>query len=337
METRVFDIKWSALFKVLGVFFLGWALFAARDVVFAFLIAFIISLVFDPIVDFFEKKKIPRVLTTLALFLLALLMLSFALYAILPLAITELRQLIVSFSSGQDPFFNFIRETYYFQEEIMRHLNQFLTNFLQGGSILSFAGNVLGGATLVLFTLALAFYLTAGRDAVERFTVFLAPPRYESRIISLYDRLKHRVMQWSIGQLISSFSVGSLVALGLWVLGVKYYFILGILAAIFELIPIAGPVFVGAIAVMLALNTSFSTALIVLVFFIIVQQIENNLITPLVNRFTTGLNPAAILVAIVFAVKIFGITGILIAVPVAILVRELLEDISVSRRLHEQK
>lgn len=337
METRAFDIRWSTLFKILAAVFLGWSIFVARDVLFAFFIAFILSLVFDPIVDFFERRKVPRVLTTLILFLVTLFVIAFIFYIIFPLAVAELRQLIVSFYSEQVPFLNFIRETYYFQEEILKHLNEFFGDFLKGRSLINVAGNVLGSISLTFFTLALAFYLTAGRDAVEKFTLFVSPPRYESRIMALYDRIKKKVMLWSLGQLILSLSVGSLVALGLFVLGIKYSFLLGVLAAIFELIPIAGPVFVGAIAVILALNESVSTAVIVLVFFIAVQQLENNFLTPIVNRFTTGLNPAAILVAIVIAVKIFGLAGIIIAVPVAILVRELLEEMSAARRTNESK
>ena len=337
MEVRTFDIKWSTLFKILCVLFLGWALYTARDVIFAFVIAFILSLIFDPIVDFLEEKKVPRVLGTLAIFLATLTVLSFVLYTVVPIAIAELRQLIVSFSSDQLPFLNFIRETYYFQEEVLTNLNEFFSDFLRRGVIVGFAGNVLSIFALTVLTIALAFYLTAARDAVKKFALFISPPQYENRIISLYSRIKRKVMLWSIGQLITSLSVGILVILGLWALGIKYYFLLGVLSAVFELIPFVGPVFVGALAIVLALNESWSTALVVLVFFIIVQQISNNVTHPLVDRLTTGLNPAVLLFAIVFAIKLFGIVGILIAVPAAILIRELLEDMYSSRRSYEQR
>ena len=177
----------------------------------------------------------------------------------------------------------------------------------------------------------LSFYLTVGKDGVERFLVTVLPSIYEEKAVDLYYRIRRKIGRWLTGQVILSVAVGILVFLGLWLLGVKYSLLLGIIAGIFELIPYVGPIFSGALAVLVGLTGSLSQGLYTLILFIVVQQLENQLLVPAVTKFTTDLSPVVILVALMVGAQVFGLIGLILAIPAAVLFQQLLEDWSQSK------
>jgi predicted PurR-regulated permease PerM len=122
-----------------------------------------------------------------------------------------------------------------------------------------------------------------------------------------------------------SLVIGLLTFIGLYFLDVKYALLLALLAGVFELIPFVGPVFSGGIAVLIALSTSFNLALYVLILFVIIQQLENNLLVPVVMKYTTNLNPAAILISILIGGTVFGFAGLILAVPASVLIQGVIE------------
>ena len=126
--------------------------------------------------------------------------------------------------------------------------------------------------------------------------------------------------------------MGVLTALALWLLGAKYALLLGFLIAILEIVPYVGPIAGGAVAVLVGLTTSFTLALYVLVLFVVIQQIESNVLVPIASRLTTTINPVVALVAILIGAKTFGIVGIFLAVPAAVLIQELVGEWSETKQ-----
>src|SRR3990172_3726949 len=105
---------------------------------------------------------------------------------------------------------------------------------------------IFGGIAFVGAVFVLSFYLAASRDGVERFLRAVLPADAEDIAVKVYLSAKQKLGLWLKGQLILSFTVGILAFLGLWILGVKYSLILGILAAVLEMVPFVGPIFTGA-------------------------------------------------------------------------------------------
>jgi predicted PurR-regulated permease PerM len=144
--------------------------------------------------------------------------------------------------------------------------------------------------------------------------------------------VRRKISLWFRGQLLLSLIIGLAVFIGLWILGVKYSLVLGIAAGLFELIPYVGPIFSGSMAVLFALTESVTLGMYALILFIVIQQIESHLLIPTVMGRTTNLNPVIVLVSLLMGGKIFGLIGVILAVPLAVLVQEMLRDWSVSHR-----
>jgi predicted PurR-regulated permease PerM len=131
---------------------------------------------------------------------------------------------------------------------------------------------------------------------------------------------------WLRGQLILGLIIGTLTLIGLLAFKVEFAVVLALIAGLTELIPIIGP-FIGAIpAVIVAFSQDPVLALIVMGLYIVIQQLENNLIVPRVMSKATGLNPVIVIVSILVGGKVAGITGVILAVPTMIIITTFLED-----------
>lgn len=306
---------------------LSWALFLAIDIVLALFLAVVISAALDPVVTWLEVKKIPRILSTLGIYIVALFMLALLVYLIVPIALTEFSNLIASLNesigNGDLDFLNISKG--------IEVINQSLTNvsnlLLGGGrSFFEIISKFFGGLALTGSVFVLSFYLTVGRDGTEKFFINILPAIYENRAIELYNRIRRKLGRWLRGQLLLSLGIGVLVFIALSILNVKYSLVLAIIAAILELIPYVGPIFSGGVAILVASTTSLTLGLYVLIVFIVIQQLENQILVPAVTNLTTSLNPVVVLVALLMGAQIFGFIGLILAVPAAVLIQELLED-----------
>lgn len=331
MPQHEFNISWSSLWRALFVIFLAWILFAAKEVLIALFLALVISSALDPLVSELERRKIPRILGTLMIFIAGIFLLGLIVYAIIPVAIEELSVLLSTFKDLQGSVFEFIDAS-----TVIESINQSLTKIadllLSGGtSIADLGTKFLGGLTLTASVFVLSFYLTVGKDGVERFLIAVLPTAYEAKVLDLYGRIKRKMGRWLAGQIFLSFIVGFAAFLGLWLLGVKYSLLLGIIAGVLELVPFVGPIFSGALAVIVGLTSSLSLGFYTLVLFIVIQQLENQILAPTVTSWTTSLNPVVIIVSLMIGATVFGFVGLILAVPAAVLIHEVVEEWSADK------
>ncbi len=304
-------------------------LFIARDILISLFLAIVIASALDPAVSWLEKRRVPRILSTLGIYIVLIFVLALLAYAVIPIALSEFNTFLGSLGKYSGTLFNFI-DTSGFIDSINQGLSK-ITNLLLSGStsVLEVGAKFLGSITATVSVFVLSFYLTVGKDGPEKFFVAVLPSSYETKIISLYRRIKKKIGSWFAGQVVLSVAIGLMVFIGLSILGVRYSLILGIMAGIFELIPYVGPIFSGSLAVLVALTDSVPLAFYALILFIIIQQLENNLLVPAINNWTTDLQPVVILIAILIGAQVFGFVGLILAVPAAVLFQELLDDWSV--------
>lgn len=318
------EVSWSSLWRVVFVVLIAYFLYLAKDIVWAVLISIVLSSALDPIVSWLEKRRVPRVLSTLLIFILLIVLVAILLYIIVPVALTELNVFIDALSKANAPILGL--------ERIAEIANAFTESIGRLASVL-FSGSAslfdtlskfLGGIALAISAFVLSFYLSVDRDGVEKLLRAVLPPGYEEQILSIYFRVRHKIGKWLEGQIFLSLSVGIIVFIGLWLMGVQYALVLAILAAVLELVPYVGPIMSGAIAVLVALSQSQAIAIYVLIFFVVVQKLEGYLLTPTFMRLTTSLNPAVILIAILAGAQLAGLVGLILAVPGAVLVQEVI-------------
>ena len=307
-------------------------LYLLLDVLVILFLALIISSALDAPISFLEKRKIPRILGAIMIFVAVAALFGILLYTVIPAAVLEFNSL---YNSVLKNYLNIPHlesmETFSSLpsiEKIESSLENFAGIFLKGAgsSLVNIVGAVFGGIVSIIAVFILSFYLAVSKYGVEKFLKFVLPVRYEEYVIEIYEHIKSKIGLWLQGQLVLSLIVGILVFLGLLFLGVKYSLIFGILAGILEMVPFVGPVLVGALAALIGFSESFTLGISVIAFFIVIQQLENHLLVPLVMKYTVGLHPVVVVVAFLAGAKLAGFVGILLAIPIAVIIVEILES-----------
>ena len=191
----------------------------------------------------------------------------------------------------------------------LSNISDYISSFSVG--FFGIASVALGGAVSFILIIVLSFYLSMQENGVENFLKIIIPARHENYAVGLWQRWKKKIGLWLQGQILLGFIVGVLVYIGLTLMQVEYALTFALLAAIFELIPIFGPILSAIPPIMVALVQSPVLALEVGILYIIIQQFENHLIYPLVVRKIVGVPSIMVILALVIGAQIGGFFGLL--------------------------
>lgn len=332
-EKHTFEISWTSLWRILIFVALIGILYQGRQIFLGLFLAIIISSGLEGIVDILEERiNLPRSVSVILIFLAALVAFILIVYTVVPFIILELNTIFSGVSKESLGGFGVLLNLQASQS-VTSIITKLSTQFLSSnGSPLDLFSNAIGSFGLAAAVLVSSFYLSLGHDGVERFLKIVVPPDYEETTMRIYKRSKQLIGAWFRMQLLLSVIMGFTVWAGLAILHVKYAFLIAIFAAIFELVPFLGPIISGAIAIVAALLTSTTLALYTLIFFLVAQQFESNILVPILSRRSVGLHPVIVIISLLIGAEIGGILGIIIAVPVAAIFQEVVQDWSTKRR-----
>ncbi len=194
----------------------------------------------------------------------------------------------------------------------------------------------LGMIANVLFTLALGIYLAANPALYRKGILLLVPANHEDRAGQVLTETGRSLWGWLTGQFISMLIVGIMTWIGLAVLDIPLALVLGLIAGLFEFVPLVGP-FVSAVpAVLIAFLQGPDKALYVALLFLGIQQLESNAIMPIVMKKAVSLPPALTLAATVLGGTLFGLPGLLLATPLMVTVMVLVRMLYVEDTLGKQ-
>jgi predicted PurR-regulated permease PerM len=319
---------------------LALAFFYIRDIILVILTAIVVASAIDPAAVWAKKYKIPRIPTILAVYVsLAILFVGLFYFLLLPL-LGEANNFISDFPQYSNAIITDPGVTKLFgegsllgnvsgsfsPEDILGHINSVIATFSQG--VFSSASLVFGGALSFILIIVLSFYLAVQEDGVGTFLKAITPWKQEKYILSLWNRSRHKIGLWMQGQLLLAAIILVLVYLGLLLIGIEHALLLAVLAGLLEIIPIFGPVIAAIPAVLIGFTQGgTSTGLIVIGLFLIIQQFENQLIYPLVVKKVVGVPPMVSILAILVGGQLAGFLGVLISVPMATILIELLSDL----------
>jgi len=167
----------------------------------------------------------------------------------------------------------------------------------------------------------LTYYLLKDWRSLQLGFINAFSPQYRQQLQNVTSEMGNVISGYIRGQIVISIIMGVLVFSGMYLLGVDYPLVLGLLATLTETIPIIGPV-IGAIpAILLAYIISPALAVKVIVFYILIQQIENHLIVPNIMGHTIDLHPIVVVISLLIGGHIYGVAGMMLAVPVTALLR----------------
>jgi predicted PurR-regulated permease PerM len=163
-------------------------------------------------------------------------------------------------------------------------------------------------------------YLAAQPQLYRNGLIWLFPPPRHARVAEIIDGIGEALRLWLLGQLIQMVVIGALVTLAVWIIGVPSILALGLIAAVGEFIPYLGPILAAIPAVLVALSKSPEVALWTLLAYLVIHQIEGQILTPLVQRRMVSIPPAVMLLGIAALTYLFGLTAIIFAAPIAVVV-----------------
>lgn len=217
-------------------------------------------------------------------------------------------------------------------------LRQWVTGLGEGSGVLSRVGGIVmsigNGLADTLLVIVGGIYLAAQPGLYRAGLLKLVPKDGRSLAAEAIDDSGEALKLWLLGRLVSMTIVGLLTWVGLWLIGVPAALTLGILSAILEFVPFLGPVIAAVPAILLALAISPEAALWTLALYTAVQQLEGNVIEPLVQQRAVDLPPALLLFALVAGGLLFGMAGILLGAPVTVVAYVLVKRLYVREALH---
>ncbi len=327
MEQKTLTISWESILKVSLAIIGLYLLYLVKDIIVWFVFALIIGILFSFVIDFLEKKRIPRIAGAIILYFGVFAVLSFFIYKTAPVFLSEIQkftQNLPLYLQKISPFFEKLGvETFKNTENLTKIFQQSLGK--AGENVFSALFALFGGLWATLFVVFLAFFISLEKNFGER-VLNTFSLRHKNYLLRLWQKSKEKVSGWFISRVIGALFVGGLTYLILRILNVQYPFMLSLMAGILDFIPIVGPLIAGLIiAFIVSLNSLFQAGF-VLVAFGIIQLLENNLLFPILFKKLTGLPPVLVLTAFAVGAKLWGVLGAILAIPLAGVIYEVLRD-----------
>lgn len=323
-EREIIDIYTKVILRVALVALACYVLYIVRDIIALFFVAVVVMAAIDPIVSWFGRSRIPRPLGVLLIYLVLVLIFGTAFSVLVPAIVAQSKA---------------------FMDELPRYLSE-LNSILIGVNIDSYevaskVGEGISGSSFDIFSktigvfsaafsflivLSMAFYMSIIKNGMEIFLKSVTPKNYEEKVVRVAIIIKEKIGRWMLGQLLLMFVIFSLDYIVLSLIDVPYALAIAIIGGILEIIPYAGPVASTTVAALIGFFTSPVKGVLVLISYVVIQQAENHIIVPQIMKKAVGLNPLVIIFSVLVGVKIAGVAGAILAVPVATAISVVIEN-----------
>ncbi|MFZ2153756.1 MAG: AI-2E family transporter [Candidatus Moraniibacteriota bacterium] len=321
MEKKLIGNSTAIILKIVAVILGLWFLYLIRDVLVLFFIAIIVMAAIDPLVTWFKLKiKIPRIMGVLIIYLFLISILIAIVSFLVPALSSQFRDFLVNLPVYLKKADSFLKGISFYGQSYGFDLNLGkIGENLGDGSFNIFSTTVGFFTGLISFVVvfSMAFYMSIHEDGMEKFLTSVTPEKYKDTSIKLARKIKNRIGRWMSGQLVLMFTIFLLDYTILYFLGVPYALIIAIISGFLEVIPYIGPTIAAFLATFIALLVSPVKAIFVLFFYVLVHQIESNVIVPQIMKKAVGLNPLAVILSMLIGLELAGVAGAILAVPVA--------------------
>lgn len=319
MEDKNLVISFKTILLFLLTIFFIWIFWLIRDVVLFLFVSLILALALEPFVNFLVRKKLHRGFSVVFVVLTMLfIVVGLASVSLVPF-IHQTQILIANFPN----YIKYLSEipgageyVSKFNDGIFSQLNE------TSGSVLNFTlGAFSGVLSLILIFVFTIYMLIDFKNLRLMFVDFFEDGRREE-IQRLVTKIETRLGSWLRGQIFLMFIIGLLTYIGLLVIGMDYALALAVIAGLLEIVPIIGPIISVVPAALIAFFISPVLGIGVIVLYIIVQQLENNLIVPKVMQRAVGFNPLVTIIALMVGGQLLGVVGAILAIPILITIYE---------------
>lgn len=342
-KVKYINISAMTIIKIILVLLLFYFLFIIKDILAVLFISLIFSSAIDPWVDWLQKRKIPRGVSMIAIYILVFLIISLLVYLIIPPIIEQSVQLAKNFPAIFEKIisgFNWLKKysaANSVLETIKSNFGTISSNLQNAaGGVYSTISKFFGSIFTFFLVLVITFYMVVEENAIKKVVWSVAPARHQIYIMNLINRMQKKVGLWLRGQLILSFVIFALIYIGLSIINLitgkmEYALVLALIAGLTEFVPYLGPILAAVPAVFLAFAQSPILAIFVALLYYVVQITENNIIVPKVMQKVVGLNPIISIAALLIGFKIGGVVGAILSIPVTTAISVFIFDVFESK------
>lgn len=313
-------------------------LYLVRDVVLVVLFAILTAAALSPAIARLRKWRLSRTAAVIITYAVVLLGGAVLLSVFLPLFFSEVKGFLANwpeYAKRLDTFMSGV-EGYLDTLGIDFQKDQFFQDI--EGNIALWLSDILS-TTVSLFQsfihligfFFLALYLSLEEKGIEKLFLLLTPKEYHTQALSIASRMQGKVSQWFFGQVLLMLIAFAMYFVGLSLLGVPYALAIAFFGGVMEILPYIGPVIAAIPAILVGLLVSPVLGISALIFYVVAHQAEAHIIAPQVMKHSAGLNPVALIVAILIGADLAGPLGIILSVPITMMLSVFVEDILVRR------
>lgn len=333
-QEKILDISWRTIAKISIAVACFYILYSVRDILIWFIFALTISMLFNPAVSFLHKRKIPRGLGVVLMYVGVFGILSVLIYLVVPIFIAEIQAFLESFPEYFEKISPPLQGLGFQAFENIESFLKALGGSLEGmaDNIFSVLFNVFGGVFSALFVIVTAIFLSLEEKGVERTLMLLFPKKYEAQVLNVWSRCQKKVAGWFGARMLACLFVGLTSYIMLLLFNVEYPFTLALFAGVFNFIPYVGPLLTAVVLFLIVFPTEMFKAVFVLIAFGLIQQIEGNILSPILMKKFVGLPPALVLVSLVVGANLWGLLGAVLAIPLFGILFEFFKEFLEKRR-----
>jgi predicted PurR-regulated permease PerM len=330
---------WTIWMTALAVVIL-WAAYLVRDVLLLIYMSGLLAVGFSPIVRLIERQRFlpigtqrfPRWLAILVLYVFIIGVLVGLGFLVVPPLVHQAQQLWDARLEMFDRTQAFLVQKGLLTQPLTMREAMARAPMSKGGdavtTVFGAVAGVVGGVFGFLTILILTFYLLVEAGRLRASLLRLFPVQRRARVDAVSRDITVKVSGWLAGQLVLGAIIGSTSALGLWLIGVPFFYVLALISGIGELIPVIGPILSSIPAVLVASTVSLKAALFVIIFFVVQQQFENHVLVPKVMARQVGVSAVTVIVSLLIGGKLLGIVGAILAVPTAAILQVLFTELT---------
>ena len=310
MPKRIEISHRTIIFTVLFLLFL-WFLAAIREIIAWFFISFILMSAFKPLVDNLEKYRIPRVLAIIFIYIGIFIIFGFTVSTIIPPLVSESLHLAESLPE--------------YLRLVLPSLNLDPQNFTSqisslGQNILQLSVGIFNNIIALFTVMVINFYLLLERKNLQSYLHQLLGNYSGNKMELIFNKVEERLGAWVRGQLTLLLTIGILTYIGLLLLQIPYALPLAILAGLLEIIPTIGPILSSIPAIVVSFTVSSLHPVFTIILYFVIQQLENQIVVPIV------MSKIVTILAILIGVKVAGIGGVILAVPVVVTIETIFRE-----------
>jgi len=332
----------QTVLTIAGVAIVLATLWAAREAVMLVYVSALIAMGFSPLVKLIERprpgngrRRMPRWLAILAIYvtivggvvLLGLMIVpplvaqAETLWARLPAEFNRLQTFLISH--------NLMTHRVTLEEAVQAAPPSASGNAV--GTVLVAISSLIGGVFGLITILILTFYLLIEAGSMFDYLMRFAPADRRDDLAVAARAAVTKVSAWLRAQFVLAGVMGTFSAVGLGLMGVPYFYVIAVVAAVGETIPIVGPVIGGISAVAVAITVSPRLAVMVGIYFLVLHQLEANILVPKIMERSVGVSPVAVLIALLVGGALWGLAGAILAIPTVAILSVIVEEFVVAR------